>query len=466
MCQPPVGTPEMISYPHVFELDGQTYLAYLGNQVGRHGFGLAVLEGTLDYPGAMKWTNSARSLTRQHTPCPRLRAVCPVAAGPGVRGLRADLFLHPISGQRQVPQPDRLCRHAQEPARCHSGFGRQRHALGWIGLLRRARHFPGHERCAPWATWSMRIRAAGADACRSRSTPALAWPSATIRGTFRAIRRWPGSERVFARALSGGRRVCEDHWFGVPHVVHLWHWLEDSTRQTPAPDRTYKIGHATSTDGIHWVKEEARQIIADRLGPDESQALPCVIEIDGRFHMFFCYRQSFDFRVNAGRGYRIGHAWSDDLNHWQRDDAQALLDVTPGAWDGDMVCYPHVFECDGQGLHAVQRQRVRSLRFWPGGIGAMRHSFMNATVGPAQGRAVGPPASYVTTTFRALAQRRVHVDRYAEKISQNAVRFEAWAAGELVGLVATYCNDHAKAGPSSPVSACCLAGKAGASPRS
>ncbi len=39
---------EMISYPHVFALDGQTYMAYLGNQVGRHGFGLAVLEGALD----------------------------------------------------------------------------------------------------------------------------------------------------------------------------------------------------------------------------------------------------------------------------------------------------------------------------------------------------------------------------------------------------------------------------------
>ncbi len=38
---------EMISYPHVFELDGRTYMAYLGNQVGRHGFGLAVLEGEL-----------------------------------------------------------------------------------------------------------------------------------------------------------------------------------------------------------------------------------------------------------------------------------------------------------------------------------------------------------------------------------------------------------------------------------
>lgn len=38
---------EMISYPHVFELDGKTYMAYLGDQVGRFGFGLAELEGRL-----------------------------------------------------------------------------------------------------------------------------------------------------------------------------------------------------------------------------------------------------------------------------------------------------------------------------------------------------------------------------------------------------------------------------------
>jgi hypothetical protein len=38
---------EMVSYPHVFELDGATYMMYLGNQVGRHGFGLARLEGEL-----------------------------------------------------------------------------------------------------------------------------------------------------------------------------------------------------------------------------------------------------------------------------------------------------------------------------------------------------------------------------------------------------------------------------------
>lgn len=35
---------EMISYPHVFFLDGNVYMLYLGNQVGRYGFGLAVLD--------------------------------------------------------------------------------------------------------------------------------------------------------------------------------------------------------------------------------------------------------------------------------------------------------------------------------------------------------------------------------------------------------------------------------------
>jgi hypothetical protein len=38
---------EMVSYPHVFELDNENYMMYLGNQVGRYGFGLARLEGCL-----------------------------------------------------------------------------------------------------------------------------------------------------------------------------------------------------------------------------------------------------------------------------------------------------------------------------------------------------------------------------------------------------------------------------------
>lgn len=35
---------------------------------------------------------------------------------------------------------------------------------------------------------------------------------------------------------------------------------------------------------------------------------------------------------------------------------------------------------------------------------------------------------------------RVEISRYAHKIAGNATRFEAWAGGALVGLVAAYCN--------------------------
>jgi hypothetical protein len=136
----------------------------------------------------------------------------------------------------------------------------------------------------------------------------------------------------------------------VGSIFHMW-YIFGTAWKTFAPgsppDRVYKIAHATSHDGRSWIKEEGRQIVADRLGPDESQALPSVVQIDGRFHMFFCYRHSSDFRRNRARAYRIGHAYSEDLVTWVRDDIP-VIDCTPGDWDADMLCYPNVFHCDGQ----------------------------------------------------------------------------------------------------------------------
>ncbi|NQY54069.1 MAG: glycosylase [Campylobacteraceae bacterium] len=38
---------QSIAYPHVFELDNSVYMLYLGNHVGKFGFGIAKLEGSL-----------------------------------------------------------------------------------------------------------------------------------------------------------------------------------------------------------------------------------------------------------------------------------------------------------------------------------------------------------------------------------------------------------------------------------
>ncbi|MFM7181689.1 MAG: hypothetical protein ACKO2G_09520 [Verrucomicrobiales bacterium] len=137
----------------------------------------------------------------------------------------------------------------------------------------------------------------------------------------------------------------------INDVFHMWYIFGTEWRRYApgsAPERTYKIGHAVSPDGVHWQKEEGRRIIPDRLGEDEAQALPMVCEIEGIYHMFFCYRPSCDFRTDPANGYRIGHAWSKDLENWNRDDESFRLDGTPGEWDSDMQCYPHVFELDGR----------------------------------------------------------------------------------------------------------------------
>lgn len=137
----------------------------------------------------------------------------------------------------------------------------------------------------------------------------------------------------------------------IDGVFHMWYIFGTGWKKyaaDAAPDRTYKIGHATSLDGVQWSRVEARQIVSDRLGPDESQALPTVVTIGTRHHMFFCYRESFDFRTGSGRGYRIGHAWSDDLRNWERDDENPILEHSPGEWDSDMQCYPHLFTCEGR----------------------------------------------------------------------------------------------------------------------
>lgn len=112
------------------------------------------------------------------------------------------------------------------------------------------------------------------------------------------------------------------------------------------PEIIYKLRIATSSDGINWIKQN-RDIVESRLGDDEAQACPDIFYANGRYHMFFCYRQGFDFRDNRSRSYRIGYASSADLLNWHRDDSLVDIDVSESGWDSEMVAYPTVFELDG-----------------------------------------------------------------------------------------------------------------------
>jgi predicted GH43/DUF377 family glycosyl hydrolase len=106
----------------------------------------------------------------------------------------------------------------------------------------------------------------------------------------------------------------------------------------------YKIRMAISEDGIRWTKQN-RDLIPSSIEDDEAQASPDVFYANGKYHMFFCYRYSANYRGKEN-GYRIGYAESTDLINWVRDDSKVGIDVSESGWDSEMISYPHLFELD------------------------------------------------------------------------------------------------------------------------
>lgn len=159
-----------------------------------------------------------------------------------------------------------------------------------------------------------------------------------------------GSGPVMAAALNEPFLIGDAFVAKYGSDYHMWYifgtrWTQHSNAEPL--ERVYKIAHAISSDGIHW-RRDGRLIIPDKLNSDECQALPTVIELDGVYHMYFCYREAQGFRTQSDRAYRIGYAHSTDLINWVRADEQAGIDVSPDGWDSQMQCYPHVFKCEGR----------------------------------------------------------------------------------------------------------------------
>ena len=146
--------------------------------------------------------------------------------------------------------------------------------------------------------------------------------------------------------------VNEPFFLTVPRIRqfndtwYLWYsagkrWI--STTERPEP--VYQIRMATSTDAVNWKKLD-RDLIKCKIEENECQACPDVFYLKNKYHMFFCYRYSLNYRRKEG-GYRIGYASSDDLVNWVRDDSKAGIDISEEGWDSEMVSFPHVFELDG-----------------------------------------------------------------------------------------------------------------------
>ena len=160
-----------------------------------------------------------------------------------------------------------------------------------------------------------------------------------------------GDGPILSASLNEPFLVCDAFVAIFQNVFHMWYiygtrWIKDIREESP--QRVYKIVHATSADGIVW-EREGKPIISDVLNENECQALPTVFEYNSRYHMFFCFREATGFRKIKEKGYRIGYAYSDDLNNWTRADEEAGIQRSQdGEWDSDMMCYPHIFHCEGK----------------------------------------------------------------------------------------------------------------------
>ena len=153
--------------------------------------------------------------------------------------------------------------------------------------------------------------------------------------------------------------VNEANLIGDPFVLfrggkfHMWYIYGDAwrkSRNAAHPERVYKIAYAVSEDGVNW-ERDGISIIPNKFA-DEAQAYPTVAFWRDTFHMYFCYRNIFDFRDNKKNSYRLGYASSADGLTWRRDDSSSGIDIAPCGWDSEMMCYPNIFECDG-GLYLL-----------------------------------------------------------------------------------------------------------------
>ena len=104
------------------------------------------------------------------------------------------------------------------------------------------------------------------------------------------------------------------------------------------PKHFYHIKYAESRDGIIW---ERKGLVCIDFKSNEEYAIsrPCILKERGIYKMWYSYR---------GDSYRIGYAESPDGLQWDRKDEAVGIDVSESGWDSEMICYPHVFDHDGE----------------------------------------------------------------------------------------------------------------------
>jgi predicted GH43/DUF377 family glycosyl hydrolase len=162
--------------------------------------------------------------------------------------------------------------------------------------------------------------------------------------TFTKISEGP----ILSRSLHDPYSATSPTVFRTGSDWHMWYcsgtgWLNIDDKN----EHVYDIRYAHSSDGINWTPSPEPAICQSTA--HEAITRPAVLKIAERYHMWFCYRGSRDFR-DGEAAYRIGYAHSDDMKRWSRDDPEAGIDPSEHGWDSKMIAYPAVVVANGRTL--------------------------------------------------------------------------------------------------------------------
>jgi predicted GH43/DUF377 family glycosyl hydrolase len=112
-------------------------------------------------------------------------------------------------------------------------------------------------------------------------------------------------------------------------------WTRHAEQMLPS----YDIRYAESADGRHWNLTGIPSLTFEHPGEVAIARFCPLREADGS------YKAWYSFRGNDW-GYRIGFATSADGLRWTRHDDQAGIERDPESWEGSMICYPFVFDTE------------------------------------------------------------------------------------------------------------------------
>jgi predicted GH43/DUF377 family glycosyl hydrolase len=135
----------------------------------------------------------------------------------------------------------------------------------------------------------------------------------------------------------------DDFYASVPQIVIVggtYHMV-----YTGHDGSTFRLGYASSTDGINWVKEPSNPILY--FGPtgswdDRHLLYPDILYDGSKLHMWYS--------GGDGSNIRIGYASVTDIGGWMKYSGNPVLNVGPSSWDSQHVRTPSVI-FDGNKYH-------------------------------------------------------------------------------------------------------------------